>query len=1435
MHALFTIHLIFIFHQVSKCVSLELDFLIMKNKIILFGSALFLIASSSYAQSKYEKSLMASETYFANGDYKAAKKNLVKARKKIISKLGGQNEFTPVMFLMDAKYDLGLGMPKDFDTNLASALRANAAVNSDASEKYAAMLLDAAELYNQNRSFRVAREYIADAKEIIDVGTFDKALLKIRLDVVLAETLTGQGFWNEALTLLRSRETYFANRAVKQETMEDGKGGLKSVKIQEPELSKRLNEYARVLTQIGITYGRQGKLNSADSAFSYAAGWIRKNINDRSVAWAKNQYNHATMLVENGNETLPKDLEYDRTLAIMRGFFSPTHFLGIQIYEAYLKELLLEDETAKYSNTKAEYEKMISKEFPDKSIYTVRLKAVEFNKKLSNEDTRNLERTATALLTNTPSLPRNNILTAEVLEFLAELATLQKSYGNAEKYRKEIVEVKTDLYGADAPELHLAKLQLANFYLDNTNKVTPAGEIYDDSYSKVLEKRIGAWHKDHLEILNHLAIYYELSDQYAKAVAALDKASLVARSKYNDQDYEYGQELTSIARLQIRLGQYDEAEANINKSLKILEEFSKDDTKKGLLVQAIDTQAVLFGIKGLFDEAEDALNRSGKIILKADRPLGIDELSNSQNLSSLFVQLGKYTYADEILTKTIVEYTRTYGNQSLRLIEPLVNKGKLLLAQGDYTQADKVALQANQIAVKIYTDKSTKTAATQKLLSDIDYTIGDYDHALNNINKALVSQEKQFGRNHIEVAKSLSQLALIKFHKGDDRKDVEKIMIEARDIMGRKLGKENPQYADILKNVAILYISEKRYDVAFNALTQAESIWRIKTGRKNNIQAASIFALTGDVYYELKRYDKAQEFYKKGKDLYEKYFSDTHPEYVKILSKVAKVYYMEKDYKAAKKNIEQALNNYENFIKQYFPALSEREKAKYWNTIKADFEFYNTLAFGQLEDFRDLSGKVYNYQLLTKALLLSSSIKIKERILNSKDENLKASYSLWIEKKEYLTNVLSMSTLQLAENGIDPTALNSDVEKLERELSEKSEIFGQGFEDKRITYENVQSALDKTEVAVEMVRYRYFSHTFTDSIIYVALYVRGDKGRPKVVSLPQGHLMEAKYYRYYRNCITRRIADDQSYKVFWEPIQKEVGQYTSIFISPDGVYNLLNLESIPTPDGKYVIDNSNIIMVSNTKDLYFRKIRTKLAGGSSSNNASMFGNPTFYLTSTTNHEWADLPGTEKEVDELTKLLKQKGWVANEYMEKDASEEKIKELNSPRIFHIATHGFYSKSQAETGMQKLTESEAMMAENPLMKSGLLLSGAGDILAKTGHNYNMESGVLTAYEAMNLNLDKTELVVLSACETGLGEISNGEGVYGLQRAFFVAGAKVLIMSMFKVDDEATQKLILNFYKKWLTSGNLRKSFIEAKKELRVNYPEPIDWGSFMMIGLE
>jgi CHAT domain-containing protein/tetratricopeptide (TPR) repeat protein len=915
------------------------------------------------------------------------------------------------------------------------------------------------------------------------------------------------------------------------------------------------------------------------------------------------------------------------------------------------------------------------------------------------------------------------------------------------------------------------------------------------------------------------------------ASKTLDQASDVARSKFSDKDPEYGIELDRIAQLQIKLGQYEAAEQNINKSLKILEEYRKDEKRIDDYVHVIETQAKLYGVKGLFDEAQDNLDRSGRLIEKADVVIGSD-LSAAEELTSLFIQLGRYSDADNLLGIQIPEYQKLYGSNSLRLIEPLVNKGRILLVRGDYTEAERTALRANQIATSIYGNLSTKTAPTQKLLGDIYYTLGDYDKAQTNVVNAITSQEKQFGRNHIEVAKSLAQFALIKFYKGDKRSDVEKIMLEARDIIANKLGKENPQYAEVLKNVAVVYISEKKFDIAFNSLTVAESIWRTKTGTKNNINAASIYTLTGDVYYQIKNYPKAEEFYNQSRSLYEKFFSTTHPEYVKVLSKLRKVHFMQKDYKRSKRLIEESLSNYENFIKQFFPALSEREKAKYWNTIKGDFEFYNTLAFSNLEDFKDLSGKIYNYQLLTKALLLSSSIKIRERILNSTDAELKSKYNTWMQKKELLTVALSMSPTQLTDNNIEPVSLQQEVERLEKELSQKSELFGQSFETKRITYDDVRKALKPNEVAIEMVRYRHFNHDFTDSVVYAALYLKPNSSKPKAIFLPEGKKMETRFFKFYRNAITGRIPDEISYNIFWKPIQDEIGQAATVFLSADGIFNQINLEAIPTPDGKFIIDNANIVLVSNTKDLYLRKISTRLS--LPENTAFMVGNPTYYMASA-GTAVASLPGTGHEVNQIHYMLKQKGWTIAEFLEQSASEENLKGINNPKVFHIATHGFYRPSIQVTLQDELQGNEALLNQNPLMRTGLLLKGAGDLMEKTAFNFNMENGILTAQEAMNLNLDKTDLVVLSACETGLGDLEAGEGVYGLQRAFLVAGAKVLVMSMFKVDDEATQKLMLVFYQKWTNSGNLRQSFIDAKKELRVTYPDPIFWGAFMLIGLD
>jgi len=186
------------------------------------------------------------------------------------------------------------------------------------------------------------------------------------------------------------------------------------------------------------------------------------------------------------------------------------------------------------------------------------------------------------------------------------------------------------------------------------------------------------------------------------------------------------------------------------------------------------------------------------------------------------------------------------------------------------------------------------------------------------------------------------------------------------------------------------------------------------------------------------------------------------------------------------------------------------------------------------------------------------------------------------------------------------------------------------------------------------------------------------------------------------------------------------------------------------------------------------------------------------------------------------------------MNKDASEEKIKSMRSPDILHIATHGFFVPEKDDGSPFVYSKDMALAFDNPLTRSGLLLAGVEKNMHRNvGDDEAAEDGILTALEVMNLNLDHTDLVILSACETGSGKIRNGEGVYGLQRAFLVSGANNLVMSLWKVSDEATEELMIGFYTNFLISKDKTAAFHKAQLDLKKKYESPFYWGAFVLIG--
>lgn len=1398
-------------------------------KYLQSALVVILMLCSTISVAQYQKYIDKIEDEYKSGDYSSARKQIEKLKKKVSKSLGASNPYNAIALIKEAKINVGLGELVHVMEPLEAGVAMSLEVNGDQTAEHAFILMEAAEVLISYGNYLLAGEYVEESSKVFESSGSAIEDINAALDVQRAQVLSGKGFYTEAIKLVDKQTDYYLSRALSTAGDKD-------------QQEERKEEFAKMMIVKANSLRHMGNYQSADSAFITNLKWVDDNLKKSHLLWSQNAFLNAKLLEENGLgiEAQAKLYEDAYVWAVRKYELSHNTVMTMQanLMRAYYRN----GQTARLKITQADFKKSL-REFDKTSIFNLADDKMDMTFDLADQDIKKLENKINEMLSS-PAIPKFHKERIELLELANKVALYAGRHKNTESYEKEILKIKEQLIGTDAPAYHLSKVHLANYYVDFTDKFEEAKSIYDESFHKIVEPEITKGHVDYLEIMNHLAKFYEETDNYAKASEILDDALLAARVKYDNKDIEYGRELEKIAALQINIGEYEKATKNLDEAIQIMDD-TKSDLAKSYMSAAFITKAKLLSIKGEYDEAEDHIYDSED--LREDGALTTDVagIGHQDDLGGLYTNIGRYSDATEILTKSLKDKTNQFGSSSRHLNKTLALNARLNLIKGDYTEAEQQARKANTIATSIFGDTSSKIVPSMLQLADVYTTIGDYEKAENLLKNAIRIQKEKFGDDHVDVGNSTSKLALVYFYQGRSLPKVQSLFQEAESIIGKKLGSRNPTYAEILKNMAIANIAEGNYSLAFSYLNQAEGIWTQKIGKRNNINAATALVLKGDIYYKQKNYNKAEDFYSDAQKQYERVFSSTHPEYVKVQSKLSKTYFMQERYKDSQDEMEEVLANYKNFIQEYFPALSEREKAKFWNTIKGDYEFYNTLIINRNRSSKYI-GELYNNALLTKALLLNSSIKVRQRIMSSNDEELIRMYTTWVEDKELLTAALSMSTQDLQENGIDPIALSNNLELLEKEISLKSELFSQSADSRQIVWEDVKNSLKETEVAIEMVRFRLFDHTFTDSVMYALFYVKGDKrSEPKMILLNNGKELENKYLKTYRNSIKYKIGDKYSYDKFWKPIKDEIGTVSAMYISPDGVYNQINLEALPTPDGKYVIDNSNIILISNTKDLFINRIKTKVI--SEKEYAMMFGNPEFYiqtrpgnplptsgLTRSTAEVVTPLPGTKLEIDELDDLLDKKGWTTDKFTEVKASEASIKKVENPRVFHVATHGFFKEApKASKVDQEYNETAAY--DNPLLKTGLLLSGAGDILNQTQFNYNVDNGILTAYEAMNLNLDKTDLVVLSACETGLGEVQAGEGVYGLQRAFLVAGARTIIMSLFKVSDDATQQLMVKFYRKWIETGNKRQAFIDAKKEIRNEYRDPIYWGPFVMIGLD
>lgn len=1090
-----------------------------------------------------------------------------------------------------------------------------------------------------------------------------------------------------------------------------------------------------------------------------------------------------------------------------------------------------------------------------------------------------------------------------VLEQLASLYSNQRFYAKAEPLLKRILAIDQKTFGTDHPDVATSLYSLATLYekqgryaeaeplfrraLAIEEKAHSADQCVLASYLEdlarvyafegrfanaepllkralVIEKKAhGADHPDVATALSDLATLYQAQIRYAEAEPLLKRA-LAIGEKTHGADHSYvASHLEHLGSLYLLEGRLADAEPLFKRALAIEEK--AHGASHSVLASCLEGLASVYTERANYAEAESLYKRALVIAENTDGADSSEVGIALWDLAALCEKQGRYTEAELLFKRALAIEEKALGADRFMVPRCLNSLATLYVEEAHYAEAEPLYKRAIKIAENFFGVDHRDVAAYLGGLASLCELQGRYSEAEPLFKRALAINEKALGVNHPQVAMTLENLAMLYEHQ-NRYTEAEPLFKRAVAIEKIAHGPDHPDVLLMLNNLALSYLDQGRYAEAEPIFERGLAIDEQALRADHPVLATTLTDL-GMLYLFENRYAEAEPLLKRALAIFEKVLGTDHPHVALLRDNLGLLYEDQDRYAEAEEMYLSSRQTYLRRIAKDFPSLSEREKTAFYRTLQTSFEGFDSFALRRMPQNPLVLGTLFNNQLDTKALLLRATTKVSQRIRESRDSLLIGKYNSWNERKEYLAKVYTLSIDERSAQAIRLDSLEQDANELEKELSEKSEQFAEEFDRKPVTWQDVKSTLHDGEAAIEIIRIRHFDKQWTDTVSYAALIVTTQtKDHPDIVVLQNGNELETVDLQRYRMSVKNHDSTKDSYDHYWARIAEKLKGIERIYISSDGVFNLINLATLQLPDGRFLLDTQDLRLVTNTRDLVGYRRSSSGQNQRAVSRADIFGRPDYSLEEgkqlqlaasyqprqrgtnvesasldSLNESVPDLPGTEVEVEGISKILQNHQWQVKTYLWDDALEEAVKAVESPRVLHIATHGYFEEDVSPTkgrgAVLKHTSSSVdllgeMPERNPLLRSGLLFAGAGRKQSSKVAS-RLDDGILTAYEAMNLNLDSTELVVLSACETGLGEVKNGEGVYGLQRAFQVAGARTVMMSLWSVADEETQELMRMFYEKWLSGKDKHTAFREAQMEMKAKYSFPDYWGAFVMVG--
>ncbi len=962
-----------------------------------------------------------------------------------------------------------------------------------------------------------------------------------------------------------------------------------------------------------------------------------------------------------------------------------------------------------------------------------------------------------------------------------------------------------------------------------------------------------------------------LSDQgkYSEAVNLLQ--NYLVSSDKNDPYYTVA--LLHLGSVYMSMNDYKKAEHCYLEQKNIAEKiFDKNDRRYANSLSALGT---LYSAIGDNVKAEYYFTEEKNIAEKVSGKESHDYASSLSRLGFLYLSMGNYAKAESVFLEAKNINKKIAGENSSDYANSLGALGSFYISAGDYSGAEACYSEATNIWEKVSGKESWFYANSLELLGSLHKIEGDFSKAETYFLEAKNIVARTSDKESWNYANSLNHLGALYASSGDYLK-AEVYYSEAADIHKKIYGENHIQYAFALHISGTAYLGMNDYAKAEACFSKAVAIGK-KTSGKEHPHYATLLQGLGMLYQYKGDDAKAESAFSEAASIYEKISGKTHPDYERSLNFLFGSYMAGKKYPKAitvRKELDQITVSK---TEKNFTFMSESQRSAFWDQNKNNFEYGYSLT--QAYPVTAAVALAYDNALFTKGLLLRTTNGIRDAVYSSNDSTLIRQYDRLKNLRQQLSILQSK---EISDKNFIKT-LEIAADSLDKALTSASETYRDTKVDISVKWKDIQANLRSDEIAVEFIRFRYCDefryyreNSHSDSILYCALVLKKDSKAPVWIPLCDEKQLQTLTERIgdiqeYTQALYADTKDAELYRLIWQPLEKELKDVRTVYYSPSGMLHQIAFAALSSGNAT-LSDKYDLRLVSSTREIV--RLKKEKSGILPQGTAVVYGglwydadkdrliaeakkpnNPTLTLpqgeetrlitiadvlpkNQKRGQSWDYLEGTETEAKQICGSLKERNIPNRLYTETAGNEESFKRLSgtSTGIIHLATHGFFLEDVEDESnrdmMRTLGGNNRKAFENPLLRSGLLMAGANRTWTGEDIIEDIEDGILTADEIARMNLIKTRLVVLSACETGLGETKNAEGVFGLQRAFKLAGAETLVMSLWTVPDEATSELMSTFYKFWLSGKTKHEAFASAQKLVREKYKEPFYWAGFVMM---